>query len=137
LPQGRFLPVHPHVLAKLALAVGWLGCLRLLLPREKFVCGCIEQIRAKAGPAALERRHESIIFQISLIANDCRDRFRGRGVDHFRRAAASDGSKMYLSLKRMELERDKLQKWDGRFPTYFLGAGQSPDLLLQMPVAKD
>jgi regulator of protease activity HflC (stomatin/prohibitin superfamily) len=50
--------------------------------------------------------------------------------------ASTDGS-MYLSLKRLELEREKLQKWDGRFPTYFLGAGQSPDLMLQMPVAKD
>jgi regulator of protease activity HflC (stomatin/prohibitin superfamily) len=50
--------------------------------------------------------------------------------------AKTDGQ-MYLSLKRMELERDKLEKWDGRFPTYFLGAAHSPDLLLQMPVAKD
>ena len=48
---------------------------------------------------------------------------------------AQADSEMYLSLKRFELERDKLQKWDGRFPTYFLGAGHSPDLLLQMPVA--
>jgi hypothetical protein len=50
--------------------------------------------------------------------------------------AKTDGP-MYLSLKRLELERDKLQKWDGRFPTHFLSAGQPPDLLLQMPVAKD
>ena len=50
--------------------------------------------------------------------------------------AKTDGE-MYLSLKRLELERDKLQKWDGRFPTYFLGAGQTPDLLLQMPIAKE
>ena len=48
---------------------------------------------------------------------------------------AQADSEMYLSLKRFELERDKLQKWDGRFPTYFLGAGHSPDLLLQMPAA--
>jgi regulator of protease activity HflC (stomatin/prohibitin superfamily) len=50
---------------------------------------------------------------------------------------AKTDSEMYLSLKRLELERDKLQKWDGRFPTYFLGTGQSPDLLLQVPVAED
>ena len=51
--------------------------------------------------------------------------------------SAKTDSEMYLALKRLELDRDKLQKWDGRFPTFFLGAGQSPDLLLQMPVAKD
>ncbi len=40
----------------------------------------------------------------------------------------------YLRLKQFELERDKLQKWDGKFPTYFLGNGsQSLDLLLQPP----
>jgi regulator of protease activity HflC (stomatin/prohibitin superfamily) len=50
---------------------------------------------------------------------------------------AKTDAAMYLSLKRVELERDKLQKWDGRFPTYFLGAGLTPDLLLQMPVVKD
>ncbi|HEY2416194.1 MAG TPA: hypothetical protein VGI40_28395 [Pirellulaceae bacterium] len=44
-------------------------------------------------------------------------------------------SEMYVLLKRLEIERDKLQKWDGRFPTYFLGAAKTPDMLLQMPVA--
>jgi hypothetical protein len=44
-------------------------------------------------------------------------------------------SEMYVQLKRLELERDKLQKWDGRFPTYFIGAAKTPDMLLQMPVA--
>ncbi len=31
----------------------------------------------------------------------------------------------YLRLKQFELERDKLQKWDGKFPTYFLGMAAS------------
>lgn len=49
--------------------------------------------------------------------------------------AKGDGE-IYLSLKRLELEREKLTKWDGRFPTYFMGGGSgaSPDLLLQLPV---
>ena len=44
---------------------------------------------------------------------------------------------MYVTLKRLEIEREKLQKWDGRFPTYFLGAAKTPDMLLQMPVAAE
>lgn len=43
----------------------------------------------------------------------------------------------YLALKRIELERQKLEKWDGKFPTYFLGGGQAPDMLLQLPVMNE
>ena len=50
---------------------------------------------------------------------------------------AKQDAEVYLALKRIELEKQKLEKWDGRFPTYFLGAGQSPDMLLQMPVAQE
>lgn len=44
-------------------------------------------------------------------------------------------SEMYVTLKRLEIERDKLQKWDGKFPTYFIGAAKTPDMLLSMPIA--
>lgn len=47
---------------------------------------------------------------------------------------AKDDGEIYLALKRLELEKEKLTKWDGRFPTYFMGTGStSPDLLLQLP----
>ena len=48
--------------------------------------------------------------------------------------AKTDGE-IYLALKRLEIEKEKLMKWDGRFPTYFMGSGSgsSPDLLLQLP----
>jgi hypothetical protein len=48
---------------------------------------------------------------------------------------AKEDSEIYLALKRVELEKEKLTKWDGRFPTYFMGTGSgtSPDLLLQIP----
>lgn len=47
--------------------------------------------------------------------------------------AKGDGE-IYLALKRLEIEKEKLTKWDGRFPTYFMGsATNSPDLLLQLP----
>ena len=38
----------------------------------------------------------------------------------------------YLQLKAIELTKIKLEKWDGKFPTYFMGT-QSPELLLQVP----
>jgi hypothetical protein len=48
---------------------------------------------------------------------------------------AKGDSEIYLTLKRIELEKAKLEKWDGKFPTYFMGTGgsSSPDLLLQLP----
>lgn len=38
----------------------------------------------------------------------------------------------YLALKRMELETARMSRWDGKFPTYFIG-NTSPDMLLNMP----
>lgn len=48
---------------------------------------------------------------------------------------AKEDGEIYLALKRLEIEKEKLTKWDGRFPTYFMGggSGSSPDLLLQLP----
>lgn len=47
---------------------------------------------------------------------------------------AAEESKFYLELKRLELEKAKLEKWDGRFPMFFFGGGhESLDLLLQAP----
>jgi regulator of protease activity HflC (stomatin/prohibitin superfamily) len=42
----------------------------------------------------------------------------------------------YLALKRLDIDRARLEQWDGKFPSYFVAGGQSPDLLWQMPVAQ-
>lgn len=40
----------------------------------------------------------------------------------------------YLKLKGLEIEGARIAKWDGKFPTYFMGTnGQSPAMLLQQP----
>ena len=40
----------------------------------------------------------------------------------------------YLRLKQFELEAKRTEKWDGKFPVYYMGtAGNTPDLLLQVP----
>jgi SPFH domain / Band 7 family len=37
-------------------------------------------------------------------------------------------------LKALDVERARVEKWDGKYPTYFMGAGGgSPNLLLQVP----
>lgn len=42
----------------------------------------------------------------------------------------------YLLLKKIELERLKLEKWDGKFPAYFMGGDKEMQLLLQAPEIK-
>lgn len=45
---------------------------------------------------------------------------------------AAEDSEIYLHLKRLELDKAKWEKWDGRFPAYFLGGtNRSLDTLLQ------
>ena len=43
-------------------------------------------------------------------------------------------SPMLYQLKQLEVEKARVEKWDGRYPTWFMGAaGGSPNLLLQVP----
>jgi regulator of protease activity HflC (stomatin/prohibitin superfamily) len=39
----------------------------------------------------------------------------------------------YINLKQIELELKKTEKWDGKFPLYFMG-GTNPSVLLQAPI---
>lgn len=50
---------------------------------------------------------------------------------------AKGDSLVYVQLKQLELQRELLQKWDGKYPLYFMGTGGSgggsPNMLLQLP----
>jgi regulator of protease activity HflC (stomatin/prohibitin superfamily) len=48
-------------------------------------------------------------------------------------AKAQENKEIYLELKRLELETKKQEKWDGKFPTYFMG-GQGLNTLLSVPM---
>jgi hypothetical protein len=49
---------------------------------------------------------------------------------------AKEDMPTYLRLKQIELEGKKTEKWDGRFPIYYMGtSGSNPDMLLQIPAA--
>lgn len=42
---------------------------------------------------------------------------------------------VYMTLRRVELEKEKLTKWNGSFPNFFMsgGDGKTPEFLLQVP----
>lgn len=46
---------------------------------------------------------------------------------------AAEKPELYLGLKRIEIEKAKLEKWDGRFPSYFMGGTGGPEMLLNVP----
>lgn len=39
----------------------------------------------------------------------------------------------YVQMKQLELQRELLSRWNGAYPTYFLGSGSNPNMLLQLP----
>lgn len=41
----------------------------------------------------------------------------------------------YLKLKSLEIDQERVKKWDGTFPKYYMG-GESPELLLNVPMAE-
>jgi regulator of protease activity HflC (stomatin/prohibitin superfamily) len=44
---------------------------------------------------------------------------------------------MYIQLKRIEIEKEKLDRWDGHWPAYFMASGdKGPDMLMQVPQFK-
>jgi hypothetical protein len=49
--------------------------------------------------------------------------------------AAAQQNPLLYQLRSLEVERARVDHWNGQYPTYFVGtaAGQSPNLLLQMP----
>ena len=46
-------------------------------------------------------------------------------------AAASNP--LYLQLRILEVQQAQIQKWDGKFPVYFMGTGATPNMLLNLP----
>lgn len=46
---------------------------------------------------------------------------------------ATQNTETYIELKRLEVDVKRLERWDGKYPTYFMSNGESPQLLLQTP----
>ncbi len=49
---------------------------------------------------------------------------------------AKQDATTYIMLKKIELEKAKMEKWDGRFPTTFMGNGEHLNLLFQSPIGE-
>ena len=45
----------------------------------------------------------------------------------------TENPEAYLALKKLEVTMEGLKKWDGKYPQYMMGTGDSPNLLMQIP----
>jgi len=95
---------------------------------------------AKALMDAQADKNRRIEKEAEAIANKEREVAKGiadgkRAVLAVAKEAAEDP--VFLELRKLEVEEARIQKWDGRYPTYLLqtGGGQSPMLMMNLPTS--
>jgi len=95
---------------------------------------------AKALMDAQADKNRRIEKEAEAIANKEREVAKGiadgkRAVLAVAKEAAEDP--VFLELRKLEVEEARIQKWDGKYPTYLLqtGAGNSPMLMMNLPAA--
>ena len=102
-----------------------------------------EKAVAAAETAAQEERNKTIILEATGKA-DALLKTKKAEADGIKLVAdakmyelekAGEQLQPYVSLKQLELQKELLLKWDGAYPTYFIGgsSGGGPNMLLQLP----
>lgn len=99
-----------------------------------------EKAKAKSATEAQEEKNRKLQLEAEgLAAKTLKERqAEADGIKLVADAKAYEmekaqaNSAAYFQLKQIELEKEKLTKWDGHFPSYYMGTG-SPELLLQVP----
>jgi hypothetical protein len=81
----------------------------------------ISEAEGKAAAILMEKKAEA--SGIKMVAD----------AKAYEMEKAKGDGKTYLALKNLELQKSKIEKWDGKFPTYFMGQND-PHLLLQVPL---
>ncbi len=85
------------------------------------------QLEADARAQAQLVEREAEAEGIKLVAD----------AKSYEMSKAGENSEAYMLLKKLENEKSRIERWDGRFPTYYLGGdGQPLDLLLATPSLK-
>ena len=97
------------------------------------------KVISQAKYDAQEKENERVVLEAKAKADQIRAAAEGQADAIDRIAAATrqaENNPLFVQLKQLEVERDRIEKWDGRYPAYLmqLGPGQSgPQMLLQLP----
>jgi regulator of protease activity HflC (stomatin/prohibitin superfamily) len=105
-----------------------------------------EQLTAQAGTRTQEERNKAIKLAAEGAAEAARMQAKGE-ADAIRSVAdakayeiekAEANLQTYLSLKQIEVEKARLEKWNGQYPTFLMGNGAaSPGLMMKVPDLAD
>lgn len=105
-----------------------------------------EEEVAKAEYAAQIERNKTVELEAQGKAMAAQKEAEGKAeaikavaeANAFEIEKALESEELYLRLKQLELEEKRLEKWDGRYPTYLMNLAESealPNLILPMPTA--
>jgi hypothetical protein len=81
------------------------------------------QLAADAEAKALLTKKKAEADGVKLVAD----------AKAYEMKQAAERSDLYLGLKILEISRSRVEKWDGRFPYYFMSPAGSPEMLLNLP----
>lgn len=100
-----------------------------------------EKVRTEAAFEAQQKKNERIELEAKAIANKDREIARGKadGIRFVAEATKEAGQDpLFIQLKQLEVETQRIEKWDGKYPLNLmtLGDGEgSPTLMLNVPTA--
>jgi hypothetical protein len=106
------------------------------------------KVVAEAKFEAQKKENERIELEADAMAEKARREAMGQ-ADARKTSAAAEAeairevnralneaaqNPLLYQLKALDVEKTRIEKWDGKYPTYFMGAGAGgPNLLLQVP----
>ena len=105
---------------------------------ETFVAQQLKVI-SEAKFEAQQKENERVELEAQATANQARTIAEGeadaiRKMAQATREAQSDP--LFLQLKMLEVQQDRIRKWDGSYPTYLMqlgGADEGPQMLVELP----
>ncbi len=105
---------------------------------ETFVAQQLKVI-SNAKFQAQEKENERVELEAQATANKARTIAEGE-ADAIRKMAEAtreaQADPLFLQLKMLEVQQDRIEKWDGRYPTYLMqlgGADEGPQMMVQLP----
>lgn len=94
---------------------------------------------AKAQLEAQNDKNRRVIIEAQAVGDSERQKAQGiadgkRAIVDVAKEAASNP--VFLELQRIELERARVERWNGQYPTYYFSTGSSPMMMIQAPALK-
>ena len=90
-----------------------------------------ERIELEANAVAEKARREAMGLADAMKTTAAGEAEAIREVN--RALNEAQQNPLLYQLKALDLEKARVEKWDGKYPTYFMGASSGANLLLQVP----